>query len=634
MIDRSFPAAAWMLAAVVAVFMEMTSGTMAQGPSTTGDGLPVRIPIASSTLPQTQSPPLSATPSVNSADRNLTNRNSAASSTAQNPGVAVGTGGTVTPSLQPPSSSATSAIATSPVTTSPVIPAISSTIASISSTVPQNVSVASEDNSAESNASWNRVMAQATAATVRIRVLDATGHSWGTGTIVDARNHRALIVTCGHIFRESQGKGEIQIDFFHPVERRVAGTLITYDLESDIGLLAVELTEPVVIAPIAAASTPIKQGMRLFSVGCNHGEKPSVMQGYLSAQNRYEGPANLTASGVPVEGRSGGGLFDASGRLIGICQAAVPTDNEGLYGAWTTLIEKLDSIQLAAIYQSPQNDSNDLAQSATATALAQTPATNGMAVASQTPLANRSDANQSSNLWHANDESETRIDGTTSNTSLANAERSTNRTVPSYLASGVRITDFEENSTGNLYTAHTATNIGNSVPTAGTPRTENTATGASFAQTNIPTNTTFAQNTLQEMPQDMPLPNSVVRLTNADSRGVSTLSDRRAPDAISRMRNESKLRSTQTSGTSAQTALTTSQTSAAPTPNFSDSPLKTLSPDASSTHSDGVSNPNDLEVVCIIRPRNEPEGKSEIVRIESPSAELLAEIGRAKSASR
>ena len=45
------------------------------------------------------------------------------------------------------------------------------------------------------------------AATVRLRVEDAQGRSFGTGTIIDARSGEALVITCGHLFRESKGKG-------------------------------------------------------------------------------------------------------------------------------------------------------------------------------------------------------------------------------------------------------------------------------------------------------------------------------------------------------------------------------------------------------------------------------------------
>src|SRR5439155_22645450 len=52
----------------------------------------------------------------------------------------------------------------------------------------------------------------ARAATVRLKVEDATGYGFGTGTIIDTHDSEALVITCGHLFRESKGKGKITAD--------------------------------------------------------------------------------------------------------------------------------------------------------------------------------------------------------------------------------------------------------------------------------------------------------------------------------------------------------------------------------------------------------------------------------------
>jgi len=52
---------------------------------------------------------------------------------------------------------------------------------------------------------------------------------------------------------------------------------------------------------------------------------------YHSKLNRYQGPANIEIAGAPVQGRSGGGLFDRKGRLIGVCIAADTELDEGLF---------------------------------------------------------------------------------------------------------------------------------------------------------------------------------------------------------------------------------------------------------------------------------------------------------------
>ena len=52
---------------------------------------------------------------------------------------------------------------------------------------------------------------------VRLRVEDPQGHSCGSGTIIDARaGSEALVLTCGHLFRDSKGTGKIDVDVYGP----------------------------------------------------------------------------------------------------------------------------------------------------------------------------------------------------------------------------------------------------------------------------------------------------------------------------------------------------------------------------------------------------------------------------------
>ncbi len=44
--------------------------------------------------------------------------------------------------------------------------------------------------------------------------------------------------------------------------------------------------------------------------------------------DKFLGPPNLQVAGAPVQGRSGGGLFNKDGLVIGVCNAADPEDNE------------------------------------------------------------------------------------------------------------------------------------------------------------------------------------------------------------------------------------------------------------------------------------------------------------------
>jgi thiol-disulfide isomerase/thioredoxin len=192
----------------------------------------------------------------------------------------------------------------------------------------------------------------ALAASVRLKVEDATGFGYGTGTIIDVHGEEALVVTCGHIFRESQGKGNISVDLFAPgATQPVAGQLIAYDLDRDIALVSIRPGIAITAATVAPPGTTIRPQDRAFTVGCDKGAAATVRQSHITAVNKYQGRPNLTAAGAPVDGRSGGGLFTAEGLLIGICNAADPADDEGLYAALASIHWQLDQIGQSEIYQ-------------------------------------------------------------------------------------------------------------------------------------------------------------------------------------------------------------------------------------------------------------------------------------------
>jgi len=191
---------------------------------------------------------------------------------------------------------------------------------------------------------------------VRLRVEDAKGHSYGTGTIVDSRSGEALVITCGHLFRDSQGKGPVIVELFTAapdgtrVVEQVQGQVINYNLDRDIGLVSIRPNGAVRAAPIAPTQTIIERGERLTSVGCDRGENPTALATRVTNVDRYQGPPNIEASGAPVEGRSGGGLFNSAGQLVGVCFAADYEGNEGLYTALESIHDELDRLSLSDIY--------------------------------------------------------------------------------------------------------------------------------------------------------------------------------------------------------------------------------------------------------------------------------------------
>jgi thiol-disulfide isomerase/thioredoxin len=195
------------------------------------------------------------------------------------------------------------------------------------------------------------------AASVRIRVEDRDGNSCGSGTIIDGRNGEALVLTCGHLFRDSQGNGRITVDLFGPSgPQQVAGRLVSYDLTRDVGLVAIRPPSPVVAARVAPPGFRVERGQSVASVGCNNGEAPTVRHSQVTSLDKYQGPPTIEVAGQPAEGRSGGGLFSSEGYVLGVCNAADPSDREGLFAALGSIYAELDQDQFAFVYKSPSEN--------------------------------------------------------------------------------------------------------------------------------------------------------------------------------------------------------------------------------------------------------------------------------------
>ena len=105
-------------------------------------------------------------------------------------------------------------------------------------------------------------------ASCRLTIEDPQGISHGSGTLIDARQGEALILTCGHIFRDSQGKGRITVDLFGPqAPQKVPARLVGYDLKSDVGLVSIRPGVPTT-----------KCAPRFRSVICSLIERPPTQQ--------------------------------------------------------------------------------------------------------------------------------------------------------------------------------------------------------------------------------------------------------------------------------------------------------------------------------------------------------------------
>ena len=191
--------------------------------------------------------------------------------------------------------------------------------------------------------------------TVRIHVEDAKGRSTGTGTIIDSRRGWALVLTCGHLFRDAKENGGIEVERF--VDGRIQktkGVLRSYNLDRDLGLVSFRISEPVRIARVAPSQYDAKVNQSVAGVGCSHGDDPTVMFTRVVSKNSIVGPPNLKTAGLSVEGRSGGGLFSQDGMLLGVCNFAMPSDNAAVFAASESIRAELDRAELSYVYKNPQ----------------------------------------------------------------------------------------------------------------------------------------------------------------------------------------------------------------------------------------------------------------------------------------
>jgi hypothetical protein len=195
-------------------------------------------------------------------------------------------------------------------------------------------------------------------ATVRIRVEEPQQEGVGTGTIIDSYNGEALVLTCGHLFRDGQGQSKITIETFIGGQvQSYPGVLIDYQAkETDIGLVSFRPTTPVGVAKLIPMTRKLSEGQRVFSWGCDRGAAPTRNDSQITKLNRYLGSPNVEVDGQPVEGRSGGGLFDARGELIGVCYAADPQLKEGLYNSAEVVYQQLAKLGLQRLFNEQKDE--------------------------------------------------------------------------------------------------------------------------------------------------------------------------------------------------------------------------------------------------------------------------------------
>lgn len=207
---------------------------------------------------------------------------------------------------------------------------------------------------AQSPIALERAITRAMEATVRIKVEESNTIAHGTGTIVALHGDEALVLTCGHLFRDMLPGSRLTVDLFAGTPRQVnlLAQLIDFKAsQEDIGLLSVRLPVRLEPVPILPRGEAIRKGQGVFTIGCDHGSNPTRQDTTISSINRYLGAANIETAGAPAVGRSGGGMFDTQGRLLGVCNAACKEDNEGIYAGTEVVYQQLSRIGHAHLYE-------------------------------------------------------------------------------------------------------------------------------------------------------------------------------------------------------------------------------------------------------------------------------------------
>lgn len=193
------------------------------------------------------------------------------------------------------------------------------------------------------------------AASTRIRVKDGSKVHFGSGTIIESQPGRSVILTCGHIFRGLSKEAVIEVDYAvagrSGLETAV-GDVITYDLTSDLGLLEIPNSQPLTSIKLQPASDALVVDNKVTSIGCGAGKLPTVQKHSVTSINRYRGPDNVECTGIPQQGRSGGGLFMDS-KLVGVCIAADPKDKRGIYTGLKPVEEILLKAKMGHLCSNP-----------------------------------------------------------------------------------------------------------------------------------------------------------------------------------------------------------------------------------------------------------------------------------------
>jgi S1-C subfamily serine protease len=199
----------------------------------------------------------------------------------------------------------------------------------------------------------------ALAASVRLNLHSPKGILQGSGTIIDSRIGRTLVLTAGAPFNQLPPGSKIEVELPGDGKgRKYVAKLVKADLEADVALIEFPTDQPLPRVTIAAAGKAPQLGERVACIGGASGVKITRNSDRITALNKYVGPDTIECQGVPEPGRCGGGLFNLSDELVGVCIAVSedPTTKKpmgGMYCGLKPIHDLLRGQNLASLFESP-----------------------------------------------------------------------------------------------------------------------------------------------------------------------------------------------------------------------------------------------------------------------------------------
>lgn len=161
---------------------------------------------------------------------------------------------------------------------------------------------------------------------VAIQTIGRQGAGLGSGFVFDTQGH---IVTNYHVV---EGATELEVDF--PSGRKVRGSVIGADLDSDLAVLKVELPpEELTVLPLGD-SDALRVGQTVVAIGNPFGLSSTMTMGIISAKGRtleslrqtpggdYFWTGDIIQTDASINpGNSGGPLLNLNGEVVGVNRA-------------------------------------------------------------------------------------------------------------------------------------------------------------------------------------------------------------------------------------------------------------------------------------------------------------------------